>query len=105
MNVNECQCQISLDIFILIEDSKRILPIIPGLSSGAGKMIYAGSIGTQIANELIDTYRCVVLTSDANPKLYTNPKTLKVLCVRISQETAQARASRALECELCGLRQ
>ncbi|CAL8242272.1 unnamed protein product [Merluccius merluccius] len=41
----------------LHEDSKRILPIIPGLSSGAGKMIYAGSIGTQIANELIDTYR------------------------------------------------
>ncbi|KAM4615003.1 basic helix-loop-helix ARNT-like protein 2 isoform 1-T3 [Polymixia lowei] len=41
----------------LQEDSKRILPIIPGLSSGAGKMIYAGSIGTQIANELIDCYR------------------------------------------------
>uniref|UniRef100_A0A8C6U6Y3 Aryl hydrocarbon receptor nuclear translocator like 2 n=1 Tax=Neogobius melanostomus TaxID=47308 RepID=A0A8C6U6Y3_9GOBI len=27
------------------------LPIIPGLSSGVGTMIYAGSIGTQIANE------------------------------------------------------
>uniref|UniRef100_A0A8C6WU28 Aryl hydrocarbon receptor nuclear translocator like 2 n=1 Tax=Neogobius melanostomus TaxID=47308 RepID=A0A8C6WU28_9GOBI len=32
------------------------LPIIPGLSSGVGTMIYAGSIGTQIANELIDIY-------------------------------------------------
>ncbi|XP_054480220.1 basic helix-loop-helix ARNT-like protein 2 isoform X3 [Anoplopoma fimbria] len=40
----------------LQEDSKQI-PIIPGLSSGVGTMIYAGSIGTQIANELIDSYR------------------------------------------------
>ncbi|XP_074554288.1 basic helix-loop-helix ARNT-like protein 2 [Halichoeres trimaculatus] len=40
----------------LQEDTKQ-LPIIPGLSSGAGTMIYAGSIGTQIANELVDTYR------------------------------------------------
>uniref|UniRef100_A0A671VZG1 Basic helix-loop-helix ARNT like 2 n=1 Tax=Sparus aurata TaxID=8175 RepID=A0A671VZG1_SPAAU len=40
----------------LKEDAKQI-PIIPGLSSGGGTMIYAGSIGTQIANELIDTYR------------------------------------------------
>ncbi|XP_062299614.1 basic helix-loop-helix ARNT-like protein 2 [Scomber scombrus] len=39
-----------------LEDTKQI-PIIPGLSSGAGRMIYAGSIGTQIANELIDSYR------------------------------------------------
>ena len=41
------------------EDTKQI-PIIPGLSSGVGTMIYAGSIGTQIANELIDSYRCIV---------------------------------------------
>nr|XP_033471012.1 aryl hydrocarbon receptor nuclear translocator-like protein 2 isoform X2 [Epinephelus lanceolatus] len=40
----------------LQEDTKQ-LPIIPGLSSGVGTMIYAGSIGTQIANELIDSYR------------------------------------------------
>ncbi|XP_034382254.1 aryl hydrocarbon receptor nuclear translocator-like protein 2 isoform X3 [Cyclopterus lumpus] len=38
------------------EDTKQ-LPIIPGLSKGVGTMIYAGSIGTQIANELIDSYR------------------------------------------------
>uniref|UniRef100_A0A3Q2XVJ3 Basic helix-loop-helix ARNT like 2 n=1 Tax=Hippocampus comes TaxID=109280 RepID=A0A3Q2XVJ3_HIPCM len=38
------------------EESKQ-LPIIPGLTSNVGKMIYAGSIGTQIANELIDSYR------------------------------------------------
>ncbi|KAM6895793.1 basic helix-loop-helix ARNT-like protein 2 [Xenentodon cancila] len=41
---------------ILQEDTKQI-PEIPGLSSAVGTMIYAGSIGTQIANELIDSYR------------------------------------------------
>ncbi|KAM4523232.1 basic helix-loop-helix ARNT-like protein 1 isoform 1-T1 [Fundulus diaphanus] len=38
------------------EEAKQILEI-PGLSTGVGMMIYAGSIGTQIANELGDTYR------------------------------------------------
>ncbi|XP_077450261.1 basic helix-loop-helix ARNT-like protein 1 isoform X3 [Stigmatopora argus] len=38
------------------EESKQ-QPIIPGLTSGVGKMIYAGSIGTQIANELVDSNR------------------------------------------------
>uniref|UniRef100_H2S3K3 Basic helix-loop-helix ARNT like 2 n=1 Tax=Takifugu rubripes TaxID=31033 RepID=H2S3K3_TAKRU len=38
------------------EDTKHI-PEIPGLSTGSGPMIYAGSIGTQIANELTDSYR------------------------------------------------
>ncbi|XP_061770574.1 basic helix-loop-helix ARNT-like protein 2 isoform X2 [Nerophis ophidion] len=38
------------------EESKH-LPIVPGLTSGVGKMIYAGSIGTQIANELLDASR------------------------------------------------
>ncbi|XP_061570130.1 basic helix-loop-helix ARNT-like protein 2 isoform X4 [Cololabis saira] len=41
---------------LLQEDAKQI-PEIPGLSSAVGTMIYAGSIGTQIASELIDTYR------------------------------------------------
>uniref|UniRef100_A0A665UM09 Aryl hydrocarbon receptor nuclear translocator like 2 n=1 Tax=Echeneis naucrates TaxID=173247 RepID=A0A665UM09_ECHNA len=39
----------------LQEDTKQI-PVIPGLSTGFGPMIYAGSIGTQIANELIESY-------------------------------------------------
>lgn len=39
------------------KEMPKELPIIPGLSLGEGRMIYAGSIGTQIANELIDTYR------------------------------------------------
>ncbi|XP_057711717.1 basic helix-loop-helix ARNT-like protein 1 isoform X2 [Corythoichthys intestinalis] len=38
------------------EESKQ-QPIIPGLTSGVGKMIYAGSIGTQIASELMDSNR------------------------------------------------
>lgn len=36
----------------------REIPIIPGFLTGVGTMIYAGSIGTQIANELIDSSRC-----------------------------------------------
>ncbi|KAF6722546.1 Aryl hydrocarbon receptor nuclear translocator-like protein 2 [Oryzias melastigma] len=40
----------------LHEDTKPLSDI-PGLSDSVGTMIYAGSIGTQIANELIDTYR------------------------------------------------
>ncbi|XP_007545605.1 aryl hydrocarbon receptor nuclear translocator-like protein 2 isoform X1 [Poecilia formosa] len=36
------------------EDCKKSLPVIPGISSASGTMIYAGSIGTQIANELLD---------------------------------------------------
>ncbi|XP_042367406.1 aryl hydrocarbon receptor nuclear translocator-like protein 2 isoform X2 [Plectropomus leopardus] len=40
-----------------LQDDTKQIPIIPGLSSGVGTMIYAGSIGTQIANELIDSYR------------------------------------------------
>ncbi|XP_060779744.1 aryl hydrocarbon receptor nuclear translocator-like protein 2 [Neoarius graeffei] len=36
------------------EDAKKSPPIIPGISNASGTMIYAGSIGTQIANELLD---------------------------------------------------
>ncbi|CAB1346026.1 unnamed protein product [Coregonus sp. 'balchen'] len=38
------------------EDCKRTI-LIPGISSGMATMIYAGSIGTQIANELLDSNR------------------------------------------------
>ncbi|KAG7496663.1 aryl hydrocarbon receptor nuclear translocator 2 isoform X2 [Solea senegalensis] len=40
-----------------LQEVTKQIPIIPGLSSGSGTMIYAGSIGTQIANELTDSYR------------------------------------------------
>uniref|UniRef100_A0A3B3ZZ68 Uncharacterized protein n=1 Tax=Periophthalmus magnuspinnatus TaxID=409849 RepID=A0A3B3ZZ68_9GOBI len=39
-----------------LPDVSKELPIIPGLSPGVGTMIFAGSIGTQIANELTDSY-------------------------------------------------
>ncbi|XP_047451478.1 aryl hydrocarbon receptor nuclear translocator-like protein 2 isoform X2 [Mugil cephalus] len=39
------------------EECKKSLPIIPGISTTPGTMIYAGSIGTQIANELLDFNR------------------------------------------------
>ncbi|XP_055761029.1 basic helix-loop-helix ARNT-like protein 2 isoform X2 [Salvelinus fontinalis] len=41
---------------LLDEESKRTI-LIPGISSGITTMIYAGSIGTQIANELLDSNR------------------------------------------------
>lgn len=49
----------ALSYFSLL-DCKKSPPIIPGISSTPGTMIYAGSIGTQIANELLDFNRCVL---------------------------------------------
>lgn len=43
-----------------LSDCKKSPPIIPGISSTPGTMIYAGSIGTQIANELLDFNRYVL---------------------------------------------
>ncbi|XP_073327632.1 aryl hydrocarbon receptor nuclear translocator-like protein 2 [Pagrus major] len=39
------------------EDGKKSFTVIPGISTTPGSMIYAGSIGTQIANELLDFNR------------------------------------------------
>uniref|UniRef100_A0AAQ5ZWR8 Aryl hydrocarbon receptor nuclear translocator-like 2 n=1 Tax=Amphiprion ocellaris TaxID=80972 RepID=A0AAQ5ZWR8_AMPOC len=39
---------LSLVTFFLFKDCKKSLPIIPGISTASGTMIYAGSIGTQI---------------------------------------------------------
>lgn len=44
-------------VTFLVEDGKKSLPIIPGISTTPGTMIYAGSIGTQIANEMLDFNR------------------------------------------------
>uniref|UniRef100_A0A672GEC7 Aryl hydrocarbon receptor nuclear translocator like 2 n=1 Tax=Salarias fasciatus TaxID=181472 RepID=A0A672GEC7_SALFA len=43
--------------FKALQGKTCTIPVIPGLSSGVGPMIYAGSIGTQIANELIESNR------------------------------------------------
>ncbi|KAK3548081.1 hypothetical protein QTP70_004511 [Hemibagrus guttatus] len=48
------------------EDTKKSLPIIPGISNASGAMIYAGSIGTQIANELLDFNRMNSSPSSGN---------------------------------------
>ncbi|XP_065813518.1 aryl hydrocarbon receptor nuclear translocator-like protein 2 isoform X1 [Labrus bergylta] len=48
------------------EDGKKSLPIIAGVSSAPGAMIYAGSIGTQIANELLDFNRMNSSPSSGN---------------------------------------
>uniref|UniRef100_A0A8C7FDQ9 Basic helix-loop-helix ARNT like 2 n=1 Tax=Oncorhynchus kisutch TaxID=8019 RepID=A0A8C7FDQ9_ONCKI len=40
----------------MLDERKRTI-LIPGISSGMATMIYAGSIGTQIANELLDSNR------------------------------------------------
>lgn len=53
MRLGSCQraCLVSA------EDTTHT-PVIPGLSTYVGTMIYTGNIGTQIASEF-DTYRCV----------------------------------------------
>ncbi|XP_044049063.1 aryl hydrocarbon receptor nuclear translocator-like protein 2 isoform X5 [Siniperca chuatsi] len=48
------------------EDGKKSLPVIPGISTTPGNMIYAGSIGTQIANELLDFNRMNSSPSSGN---------------------------------------
>ncbi|KAL4658475.1 aryl hydrocarbon receptor nuclear translocator-like protein 1 isoform X1 [Arapaima gigas] len=48
------------------DEAKKTFPIIPGISSGSGSMIYAGSIGAQIANELLDFNRMNSSPSSGN---------------------------------------
>lgn len=48
-----------MNVFLL-DDGNKSLPIIPGISCASTTMIYAGSIGTQIANELLDYNRWVM---------------------------------------------
>lgn len=50
------------NFLLLLKVGKRSLPIIPGISTKPGSMIFAGSIGTQIANELLDFNRCGLTT-------------------------------------------
>ncbi|XP_070784746.1 basic helix-loop-helix ARNT-like protein 2 isoform X2 [Enoplosus armatus] len=74
----------------LQEDTKQI-PIIPGLSSGVGTMIYAGSIGTQIANELIDSYRMNSSPSSGASSPF-GPAQEK--CPLVSPQTSRSASSR-----------
>ncbi|XP_019934425.2 aryl hydrocarbon receptor nuclear translocator-like protein 2 isoform X3 [Paralichthys olivaceus] len=56
------------------EDGKKSLPIIPGISATPGSMIYAGSIGTQIANELLDFNRMNSSPSSGNVSPFSLPQ-------------------------------
>ncbi|KAM9572106.1 aryl hydrocarbon receptor nuclear translocator-like protein 2 isoform 1-T1 [Salvelinus alpinus] len=53
------------------DDGSKSLPIIPGISSASSTMIYAGSIGTQIANELLDYNRMNSSPSSGNVSPFT----------------------------------
>ncbi|XP_071358362.1 basic helix-loop-helix ARNT-like protein 2 isoform X2 [Trachinotus anak] len=74
----------------LQEDIKQI-PVIPGLSSGLGPMIYAGSIGTQIANELIDSYRMNSSPSSGSSSPFG---TAQEKCPLVSPKTSRSASSR-----------
>ncbi|XP_032361640.1 aryl hydrocarbon receptor nuclear translocator-like protein 1 isoform X2 [Etheostoma spectabile] len=74
----------------LQEDTKQI-PIIPGLSSGVGTMIYAGSIGTQIANELMDSYR---MNSSPSSGACSPFGLAQEKCPRVSPLTSTSASSR-----------
>ncbi|XP_053741737.1 aryl hydrocarbon receptor nuclear translocator-like protein 2 isoform X3 [Synchiropus splendidus] len=56
------------------EEGKKSLPIIPGISTAAGAMIYAGSIGTQIANELMDLNRTNSSPSSGTVSPFSTPQ-------------------------------
>uniref|UniRef100_A0A8C5ERS8 Aryl hydrocarbon receptor nuclear translocator-like protein 1 n=1 Tax=Gouania willdenowi TaxID=441366 RepID=A0A8C5ERS8_GOUWI len=55
------------------QDCKKSFPIIPGISTSPGTMIYAGSIGTQIANELLDFNRMNSSPSSGNASPFSQP--------------------------------
>ncbi|XP_068573076.1 basic helix-loop-helix ARNT-like protein 2 isoform X1 [Cebidichthys violaceus] len=74
----------------LQEDTKQ-LPIIPSLSSGVGTMIYAGSIGTQIANELIDSYR---MNSSPSSRASSPFGSAQEKCALVSPQTSTSASSR-----------
>ncbi|XP_028276297.1 aryl hydrocarbon receptor nuclear translocator-like protein 2 isoform X2 [Parambassis ranga] len=74
----------------LQEDSKQI-PVIPGLSTGVGTMIYAGSIGTQIANELVDSYR---VNSPSSSGASSPFGSAQEKCPQVSPQTSKSESSR-----------
>ncbi|XP_077597901.1 aryl hydrocarbon receptor nuclear translocator-like protein 2 isoform X2 [Stigmatopora nigra] len=55
------------------DNGKKSLPAIPGISTTPGTMIYAGTIGTQIANELLDFNRMNSSPSSGNASPFSLP--------------------------------
>ncbi|KAM8909642.1 aryl hydrocarbon receptor nuclear translocator-like protein 2 isoform 2-T2 [Spinachia spinachia] len=80
----------AVDSKALGENTKQF-PIIPSLSSSVGTMIYAGSIGTQIANELMDSYR-VNSSSSSGASSPFGPVVEK--CPLVSPQTSNSASSR-----------
>ncbi|XP_075998310.1 aryl hydrocarbon receptor nuclear translocator-like protein 2 isoform X2 [Genypterus blacodes] len=56
------------------DDGKKSFPVIPGISGTPGTMIYAGCIGTQIANELLDFNRMNSSPSSGNVSPFSLPQ-------------------------------
>ncbi|XP_031723629.1 aryl hydrocarbon receptor nuclear translocator-like protein 2 [Anarrhichthys ocellatus] len=56
------------------EVGQKSLPVIPGISTTPGAMIYAGSIGTQIANELLDYNRMNSSPSSGSVSPFSLPR-------------------------------
>ncbi|XP_038594726.1 aryl hydrocarbon receptor nuclear translocator-like protein 2 isoform X3 [Micropterus salmoides] len=75
-----------------LKEHTKQLPIIPGLSSGVGTMIYAGSIGTQIANELIDSYSRMNSSPSSGASSPFGPAQEK--CPLVSPQTSRSESSR-----------
>ncbi|XP_037318428.2 basic helix-loop-helix ARNT-like protein 2 isoform X2 [Pungitius pungitius] len=74
-----------------LQENTKQLPIIPSLSSTAGTMIYAGGIGTQIANELIESYRVNSSPSSGASSPF-GPAAEK--CPLVSPQTSNSASSR-----------
>ncbi|KAM9328364.1 basic helix-loop-helix ARNT-like protein 1 [Pholidichthys leucotaenia] len=75
---------------VLQEVAKQI-PVIPSFSSNAGTMIYAGSIGTQIANEFLDVSRANSSPSSGASSPFGPPQDKGAL---VSPQTSQSASSR-----------
>lgn len=54
-----CHIVVMICSVFAFTDEEKLSPVVTGVCSDVGKTIYAGSIGTQIANEHIETFRCV----------------------------------------------
>ncbi|KAG7455892.1 hypothetical protein MATL_G00245960 [Megalops atlanticus] len=69
------------------EDAKKAFSIIPGISSGSSTMIYAGSIGTQIANELLDFNRLNSSPSSGNASPFSLVQDKSPLALMLASNT------------------
>ncbi|KAJ8268803.1 hypothetical protein COCON_G00114100 [Conger conger] len=69
------------------EDAKKAFSIIPGIPSGSGTMIYAGCIGTQIANEMLDFNRLNSSPSSGNVSPFSLAQDKSPLMLSLASST------------------